>query len=412
MVLNFSFNDQNETNSSKTAAMATESAALPPLKNALMERVDSDRTDESPFGSTLTTPVDEDVILFHGIEKRLVGKSHVSHDDCDMEEGYTMIQKGSVDGHALLKSVDQDRIISIEDTTIQNTMTSLPTPEQSFVGVETQLPSSDSITRRRSRAQLTDVSISPLQDNLPSTTNENIVQEQESLGESGSTSEEQTPSGLEAIPEEPTLHGEKVYLPNSTSTDIDPLSQLTLEPNTDNGKPQQDRTKTAKDLLDLLPFAHQSPALDIARATDYPHLSPNSIFSLALRALIFLPWCVIAGTSILLFPQHLETIIFGPGFVASPEGIHRFAFWTEVSKELVTAFFAALIILWCWCPTIGLFAMGGTVARFLYTWKGFRLDRKISLGEDDMQSFYYVFKQYVSGNALVSMREEDDGFYL
>jgi hypothetical protein len=47
--------------------------------NARMERVDSGRTDDSPFASSLTTPVDEDVCLqlYHshglgvGIEERL-----------------------------------------------------------------------------------------------------------------------------------------------------------------------------------------------------------------------------------------------------------------------------------------------------------------------------------------------------
>ncbi|KAG6877526.1 hypothetical protein C0992_009804 [Termitomyces sp. T32_za158] len=69
-----------------------------------MERVDSDRTDESPFGSTLTTPVDEDVILFHGIEQRLIGKPHISHDE--VEEGFTMIPNEG-GGDVLFKSVDQ-----------------------------------------------------------------------------------------------------------------------------------------------------------------------------------------------------------------------------------------------------------------------------------------------------------------
>lgn len=44
--------------------------------NAL-ERVDSGATDDSPFGSSLTTPVDEDIQLFHGIEQRLLVKGEI-----------------------------------------------------------------------------------------------------------------------------------------------------------------------------------------------------------------------------------------------------------------------------------------------------------------------------------------------
>jgi len=42
-----------------------------------MERLDSENTDDSPFASSLTTPVDEDVELFSGIEARLFGKDAI-----------------------------------------------------------------------------------------------------------------------------------------------------------------------------------------------------------------------------------------------------------------------------------------------------------------------------------------------
>lgn len=41
-------------------------------ESTAVERIDSGITDESPFGSSLTTPVDEDVQLFPGIEERLL----------------------------------------------------------------------------------------------------------------------------------------------------------------------------------------------------------------------------------------------------------------------------------------------------------------------------------------------------
>ena len=42
-----------------------------------MERLDSEIADDSPFASSLTTPVDEDVELFSGIEARLLGKDAI-----------------------------------------------------------------------------------------------------------------------------------------------------------------------------------------------------------------------------------------------------------------------------------------------------------------------------------------------
>ncbi|KAG6883129.1 hypothetical protein C0995_012880 [Termitomyces sp. Mi166 len=144
---------------------------------------------------------------------------------------------------------------------------------------------------------------------------------------------------------------------NIIKFDIDAPRQLALENHT------QETAETAKDkdLLSLLPFAQHSPALDTARRTSSSH----SLLMPALRILIFLPWCPIAGASILLFPTHIERIIFGPGFVSSPQGIHRFAFWTDVSKELMGAFLGAVLVVWL----------------------------------------------YVAGDVLGSLRE-DDGFYI
>ncbi|KAG6887018.1 hypothetical protein C0995_002341, partial [Termitomyces sp. Mi166 len=287
----------------------------PPSKNALinlpLERVDSDRTDESPFGSALTTPVDEDVVMFRGIEQRLIGK------DVEGEGGYVMegcdvkeVKRGS--GGVELNAASAASEVDLLGT----------------------LNKADSIL-------------------------------EETGGESTLILDEKLASNLD-------------------------IQNHTQEP-----------AETAKDLLSLLPFAQHSPTLDTARS--------RSLLILALRILIFLPWCPIAGASILLFPTHLERIIFGPGFVSSPQGIHRFAFWTDVSKELVGAFLGAVLVVWCVCPAAGRVLLGVALVRFRYAWRGFRMDRKIPVGQDDMQSLYWVFRLYVAGDVLGSLREEDDG---
>ncbi|KAG6885439.1 hypothetical protein C0993_001756 [Termitomyces sp. T159_Od127] len=351
-----------------------------------MERIDSDRTDESPFGSTLTTPVDEDVILFPGIEQRLDEKSHSSHHE--VEEGFTMIPNEGGE-NVLCKSIDSDYTKSIEGTTLQIVPTPQSTLQRSSVIIDA-LPTSDAVKRRatRPRGQPTDL--------LPPAASDVDLSDALNAVKSISQGTRNTTCEVEEIPEEAAPFEEKLTSTLNIGTD-------------------QHSVETAKDFLALLPFAHQSAALDVARATDYlsslEQLSFGSLVLDALRALFFLPWCVIAGASIILFPRYLETIVFGLGYVASPQGIHRFAFWAEVSKELFSTFLAFLLVVWCLYPAIGHLLMCLTVVRFLYAWKDFKPNRKIRVGEDDMQSLYYVSRHYIFGDdALISLREDEDGF--
>ena len=63
--------------------------------NMKMQRVDSGATDDSPFASSLTTPVDEDVM---GIEDRVFGMPEHGKQGGGIRESGSAIYLGSEDG--------------------------------------------------------------------------------------------------------------------------------------------------------------------------------------------------------------------------------------------------------------------------------------------------------------------------
>ncbi|KAG6815790.1 hypothetical protein H0H93_008985, partial [Arthromyces matolae] len=94
-------------------------------KNALIERIDSDRTDESPFGSALTTPVDEDVVLFDAVKSRRMESSDMYYGPQD-EEAYELISK---DG-GLLKVIGHDEPKLTKSSSLQSLITPRPSMER------------------------------------------------------------------------------------------------------------------------------------------------------------------------------------------------------------------------------------------------------------------------------------------
>ncbi|KAG6905627.1 hypothetical protein DXG01_001536 [Tephrocybe rancida] len=395
--------------------------------HTLIERVDSDRTDESPFGSTLTTPVDEDVILFSGIEQRLVVKPLISQDDAS--EDYIIDPKaGGIDEHALSKSMGQDNAKLMVATPTRSAPTPSPSLEQLPINVDMQVDSFEApVSRPRAGPFAGEASASGSSElqacDAPKTLEENTSLEKTISSDKKLAAEldilnrqlENSGQVMKNILLQACNPPEPLEETKLSETTISLDKKLTVE--LDISSPQSVKTEqVTKDILSLLPFAHQAPSLDdLSRATDcfssLQQLALRTLFPIALRVLIFLPWCVIAGASILLFPAQLETVVFGLGFVTSPRGIYRYVFWTEVSKELVGVFIAFLVIVWCSYPKVGLLVMAAVVAQSVYVWQGFRLNRNIPLGEDDKQSLYHVFVHYTSGHAM-TLREDEDGFHL
>ncbi|KAG5642742.1 hypothetical protein DXG03_002256 [Asterophora parasitica] len=320
-----------------------------------IERVDSDRTDESPFGSALTTPVDENVELFSGIAERLLAKNA----DGDLAVVHIGPHGDHLDGYGLIKAVQDGEKLSVG-----NALKNAPTPSPSLDQLEPTDGASPG-NRRVSRARAGSV----------------YNQFHPSLTPASVPTDKVTP-----------YHFENILSSNS-----------------------EDSARAAQELFSLLPYAH-SPASfeDLALANNVlgsslSNVSFSGLFYTVLRVIFFLPWCVLAGATILLFPAHLETVIFSTGYNTSVRGIRRFAFWADIAVELVSIFLSLLVVLWCKYPKLGVMAIGGVVAQTVYAWQGFTIDRRVPLGEDDRQSLYLVWKQYSLSNALVGMKQTEQG---
>jgi hypothetical protein len=111
-----------------------------------------------------------------------------------------------------------------------------------------------------------------------------------------------------------------------------------------------------------------------------------------LKVLLFIPWCLAVGGAILLVPEHMGMITFAPGYVPMRKGVRRLAHWAELGPQHVGIFVCSLGSLLFHMRdaqlTMAVFAL--LAAGMFRAWGGFRVDRTIPLGEDDMQSVGHV----------------------
>ena len=171
-------------------------------------------------------------------------------------------------------------------------------------------------------------------------------------------------------------------------------------------KPQYD--------FSALPFS--SDFLPKIQSTNLVSLQLSSLVKLLLpllfRILFFLPWCVAVGGTIVMFPQHLEFITFGPGYLKSPKGIHRFAHWADMGMQHVWIFLGFLASVWWIYPMVGWMFIGGVVAQTANAWQDFEVDRNVPLGEDDRQTMYLVATQYGMPDELMEIRKMEGGYVV
>ncbi|KAI0945906.1 hypothetical protein AcV7_010020 [Taiwanofungus camphoratus] len=152
------------------------------------------------------------------------------------------------------------------------------------------------------------------------------------------------------------------------------------------GKGINGHFNTSETLLDSL---DSFLTLDDSSSSREPLTLPTSKSAL-LRIIFFLPWCITVGGAILLSPQHLEIITFPPGYLSSPTGTRRFAFWADCAAHQVFIFLACLAAYVWWDFPRGVLLASAALARFVYVWHDFRVDQSIPPGEDDRQSLYLV----------------------
>jgi hypothetical protein len=143
-------------------------------------------------------------------------------------------------------------------------------------------------------------------------------------------------------------------------------------------------------------FGGQSMSNDapVARSSAPPVLQKSSnitsMLILAAKVTFFLPWCIAVGATLSLAPQYSELVAFQTGYVASLQGIRRFAYLAECGFQQVAIFFASIIIVGYCQMAVGVTLAVLVLSRFIYVWQDFKFDQSIPLGEDDRQSLYRI----------------------
>ncbi|KAF8631758.1 hypothetical protein AX15_002214 [Amanita polypyramis BW_CC] len=121
------------------------------------------------------------------------------------------------------------------------------------------------------------------------------------------------------------------------------------------------------------------------------NFSSEDLITPVARVVCFIPWCIVVGGTMLLWPDQLEVIAFQAGYVDSMKGIRRFAHWADVGLYFVMIFFAFLAtVLWFLPGVAGVTLAVCLCSRFVLVWHGCELDFSVPLGNDDRQSLYLV----------------------
>ncbi|KAF9260919.1 hypothetical protein L218DRAFT_556264 [Marasmius fiardii PR-910] len=167
-----------------------------------------------------------------------------------------------------------------------------------------------------------------------------------------------------------------------------------------------------------------------------------STLVLPAQVLCFLPWCIAVGCALLVFPKHLEQLVFSSGYYfpssatifsslgsnqasapsrtgtptrtsgsLSPKGIHRFAHLAEYTLPHISIFFGFLFMLLYVNPPLGLGVCAVLVGQGVIAWKDFREEDvvDVALGDDDRSSVYWILKRYVVGDSCWEFSVEDCG---
>jgi hypothetical protein len=116
----------------------------------------------------------------------------------------------------------------------------------------------------------------------------------------------------------------------------------------------------------------------------------RSTMVMAAKVAFFLPWCIAVGATLSLAPQYCELVTFQTGYVASLQGIRRFAHWAECGIQQVSIFFASILVVGYFQMAIGVTVAALVLSRFICVWQDFEFDQSIPLGEDDRQSLYRI----------------------
>ena len=115
----------------------------------------------------------------------------------------------------------------------------------------------------------------------------------------------------------------------------------------------------------------------------------------------------------MLFPDHLEYLAFQTGYLTSPTGIRRYAYWAEYGLEHIVIFVAFLSLFAFVFPTTGGLLIGGLLGQFYHVWSHFSLDLTVPLGTDDLQIVYLLATtHWLKGTSMYVKKIGDDYYSL
>ncbi|KAK0451181.1 uncharacterized protein EV420DRAFT_1561310 [Desarmillaria tabescens] len=368
-----------------------------PMDSHFMQRTDSEATDESPFGSGLTTPVDEDIQPFAGLHERLIAEFDLDLQETPRPDRYQKFD--TVDTPAKTRSLSKvvtkakkfvRGLVQGSKTNIFEDQRVVPTlilPMDSVEINTAEEPSSAIIAQETPCSAHTDVFLSNAfsstvasskempADMLDTTDDMETVPSDQHLEDSIALT---SPDSTHSIPLRSDHEGLLIQHARSMSTTIvksldeKAIENITIENN----------ESVLADSTEYL--------FDEALALKFPDFSPNAVPSALLKILLFLPWCVLVGATILLSPRHLEYVAFFPGYIASPQGIRRFAHWADVAIAHVMIFFAFIVCIGTQHLPLGVALAVLTVGQSIVAWHNFSFDSEIPVGDDDRQSLYLV----------------------
>ncbi|KAF9522577.1 hypothetical protein CPB83DRAFT_887458 [Crepidotus variabilis] len=324
----------------------------PSWSSSYVHRIDSGSTDESGFSSNLVTPTDEQELFLptDGIEARLLGP-------------LGGIEKGNKD-HTI-----SDLNVEFGD---HNDDPPLVKVRPYSRGVPKQLETMDKdadLSTMASQISMAALDSSVSMSSLPSAS--------ELLAQSRRRS-----SALYHLPNA-HISVEDIEITNSEAEDASLIRFEDFIPSMNDMEPTPD-----------LEFSLSWPA-DLRSHIE--NVDPRACAVAITQALLFLPWCILVGATIVLSPAHLDMIAFSDScwakFVDKPSSpIYRYAYLAQYGMEHVTIFCGIVFLIIWFLPYAGWLILGCLAAQFSWTWNDFLEDKNIALGEDERQTVYQLAK--------------------
>ncbi|KAJ7595049.1 hypothetical protein C8J56DRAFT_885471 [Mycena floridula] len=347
-----------------------------------MYRNDSGVTDESPFGSPLATPVDEEDYSFDRLGENLFAQSVVDHFSTPKSLFPRVIEpKESVTPkpRPLFKAVTKAKKLAKSLPGAPTELAQIPLPDSPSTDGSSDSPMLDHHNASSMFYNHPNLSIEALEHEL----------DRETL-----------PQNTPFFPRSDSMIGIYSDIPGKPSYMIAP-PLLNAETNALDASPRLENADFENSVT--LP-------IDPPANTIIPTLSLRNLTVAATKVALFLPWTALVGATIILCPQWLERVTFSPGYISSPRGIRRFAHWTEYAVAHIMIFLAAIAVVIWWNLPVGIALAGGIVGQFILTWRDFVPDKNVLLGEDDRQSIFLAVT--CSFNEEFMLKKTDHGYLV